>query len=79
MKTYYLSGKRLRAARDSLSRMIGVPVTQREIAAECGLEVGNYCRYEKAIRSNPTVQILAAMAGALRVPMDSLIGEDQQS
>lgn len=74
--TYTLSGPKLRAARVALGKMLGQPVTQKEIAERCGLIVGNYARMEIADEgSNPSLDISAKVARALGASIESLLDE----
>jgi transcriptional regulator with XRE-family HTH domain len=63
-------GRRLRAARAARG------MTLRDVANEAGVSIAYLSDLERAVLTNPTLDKLRAIADALRVSIDDLLGGD---
>lgn len=63
-------GQRLRAARSARG------MTLREVANEAGVSIAYLSDLERAVLANPTLDKLRAIADALRVSIDELLGDN---
>ena len=61
-------GKRLKALREAAG------LTQQQLAVKAGLSVSNLSQLEQGQKTDPRISTVAALAGALGVTCDELMG-----